>query len=284
MKPLTGLPKGTYSKYAAPRPEDLARLSITSVGSYRVDRRAYKCSRLNGHPAQHMLYVLKGSADGVIAGKPSHCEPGSLWFTRKDRPYEYWLAPDCDDWQGYWIEYDGPWAEHLWAMTGLSDVVHVPGCFEARPVVEELHRAVMTGSAAGTHEATALLWRLFSVAEANLAGVRTRSDTVQAAIDRVQRFVRERLEAPVGLPDMAKVAGLSAFHFARVFRQRTGFSPAAYVRTVRMSKAQELLRRGDLNVKQVGQAVGYPTVQHFSAVFKQTTGLSPRAFLRAHRA
>lgn len=272
----------TYYRYVSARPEDLARLSITSVGHF-LGKGNFRCSRLNGHHVQHLIYTLRGSAIGDLAGQRSRCEPGSLWFTRKDKPYEYWIDPDCLEWEGYWVEYDGAWAPQLWEMTGLSDVTHVPGCFEARPIVEAIHQGVLEGRAATNHESAALLWRLFAVAEANLAGARTRADTAAAAVERVQRHVRERLGTPIGLRDLARIAGLSPFHFARVFRHRTGFTPAAYVRTVRIGKAQELLRRGELNVKQVGQEVGYPAVQHFSAVFKQATGLSPRAFARQNR-
>ena len=59
--------------------------------------------------------------------------------------------------------------------------------------------------------------------------------------------------------------------------------PMAYVRQVRGERAKSLLLRGDLNIPEVGQGVGYPVLQHFSRMFRMQTGASPRAFLRAER-
>lgn len=282
MIPVIQTSTATYARYAHPKPVDLNRLSVTSVGHY-TGKSGFKCSRLKGHHVQHLLYVLRGSARAEIAGQRSRSAPGSLWFTPKDQPYEYWIDPACDEWEGYWIEYDGLWARELWAMTGLVGVTHVPDCFEARPVVEELHRQVLDGTPAGMHAAAALLWRLFAVAEARLAGQRAQADSAQAGIERAQQHVREHLAEALALRDLARVARMSPYHFARIFRERTGFAPAAYVRMVRINRAQELLRGGAASIKQVGPAVGIPTPQHFSAVFKKVTGQSPRAFVRLHR-
>jgi transcriptional regulator GlxA family with amidase domain len=161
-------------------------------------------------------------------------------------------------------------------------VTHIPHCFEAQAVAEELHGRLLNDGNAGLHEATALLWKLFAIFERTISGQK-RTQLGASGVHAAQRYVLENLSGSVGLEEMAKAANLSAFHFARVFRQKTGFTPAAYVRSVRIGRARELLRKGELSIKQVGQAVGYPLAHHFSAVFKQSTGLSPREFVRTHR-
>lgn len=89
----------------------------------------------------------------------------------------------------------------------------------------------------------------------------------------------EHLGEPITLGVLAAAARISKFHFTRVFRQKTGFTPMAYVRTLRISKAQELLRQGHLNVSEIGRAVGYPVVQRFSEAFKKVTGWAPRQYV-----
>jgi hypothetical protein len=72
------------------------------------------------------------------------------------------------------------------------------------------------------HDAAALLWRTLALAEGALAGTRIRVDTTQAAIQRAERFVRDRIMDRLTLKDLARAAALSEFHFARIFHRRTG--------------------------------------------------------------
>ena len=106
---------------------------------------------------------------------------------------------------------------------------------------------------------------------------------IQQAIGNAQSFAHQKFSQPIGLAEMAQAADLSPFHFARVFHKQTGFTPVQYLRTVRLNRAKELLRKDSMNVSEVGRAVGYPIVQHFSAVFKKTTGVSPKEFSKSFK-
>lgn len=270
----------SYSiRYTSPRPADAALLSVISIGHYKAHA-GFSLNRSTGHPVEHLIYTIAGEAHGVIAGQRSTAKAGSIWLMPKDKPYRYWC--DGTDWEGRWIEYDGAWARKLWTMMSLDGVTHVPRCFEAQDAVEEIHARLRKDGNRGIHESTGLLWRLFAILERAVSGKRS-AETAFSGVQTAQQFVAEQLREPIVLDDLAHAAKLSTFHFARVFRRKTGFTPAAYVRSVRISRARELLRQGDLSIKQIGQAVGYPQPQHFSAVFKLAAGISPREFQRAHR-
>jgi AraC-like DNA-binding protein len=266
---------------ASPKPADYALLSVTSVGHFRIVP-PFKLDRSRGHRSEHLIYTIDGEARGLIAGQESVAQAGSIWLMPKDKGYQYWCDPNPGYWEGRWTEYDGAWARKLWTMMGLDGITHIPGCFEAQGVVEELHGRLHADGNLGLHEAAALLWKLFAICERAVSGQK-RAQVGASGINAAQRYVLEHLAGRLNLEDLARAANLSPFHFARVFRQKTGFTPAAYVRSVRIGRARELLRSGDLSIKQVGQAVGYPLAHHFSAVFKQSTGVSPRDFVRTHR-
>jgi len=80
--------------------------------------------------------------------------------------------------------------------------------------------------------------------------------------------------------DLARVAHLSEAQFARVFRREMGLTPMDYLRRVRVDRARVLLARTELNVEEVGRAVGLPELSHFSRLFRALQGRSPRAFRR----
>ncbi|MEX2151649.1 MAG: methylated-DNA--[protein]-cysteine S-methyltransferase [Steroidobacteraceae bacterium] len=66
-------------------------------------------------------------------------------------------------------------------------------------------------------------------------------------IERVITHIDRQRERPPGLDELARIAGLSVFHFSREFRRWAGLSPARYLRTVALSAAKhELDRRGSV--------------------------------------
>ncbi|MDA7001708.1 helix-turn-helix domain-containing protein, partial [Agrobacterium salinitolerans] len=77
------------------------------------------------------------------------------------------------------------------------------------------------------------------------------------------------------LAEIAEIAGMSAFHFSRLFKKATGLSPSRYFIRLRMTRAQQLLQETDLSIIRVGFAVGYSSPSHFSQVFRRETGLLP---------
>lgn len=100
-------------------------------------------------------------------------------------------------------------------------------------------------------------------------------------LKRVIDFIEAHLAEPLTLDLLADVAGLSVFHFARVFRQATGFSPYRYVSERRLMRAQRMLMAPELAVNEIALACGFPRHANFSAAFARARGMSPSAF-RAH--
>ena len=92
---------------------------------------------------------------------------------------------------------------------------------------------------------------------------------------RLRDHVCARLRASITLGELAAVAGLSPYHFARVFRRTTGQSPNGYVIAQRLTHAAHLLRRTRLTVAHVASEVGYQDARHFSRLFQRRFGCPP---------
>lgn len=94
-------------------------------------------------------------------------------------------------------------------------------------------------------------------------------------VDRVAEYVEAELSGTVTLDRLARVAGLSPFHFARAFKAATALSPHQFVMARRMHRATLLLTGTTAPVPEVAAAVGLSNVSHFRRLFRRTTGVLP---------
>jgi transcriptional regulator GlxA family with amidase domain len=101
---------------------------------------------------------------------------------------------------------------------------------------------------------------------------------LRRARDHADRHFAETLD----LEALARVAGLSKFHFQRTFLATYGVTPAAYVSQRRVERAQDLLRATNLTVTEVCHAVGFSSLGSFSSRFRELVGESPRDFQRRY--
>ena len=106
---------------------------------------------------------------------------------------------------------------------------------------------------------------------------RLTDDQLRRAIDYIQDHIREALD----LGSIARAAGLSAFHFARLFKAATGDTPFQFVTRARMERAKELLRKTRLPISDVAERVGYQQPSHFSARFRSVSGCRPDAYRKS---
>ncbi len=96
---------------------------------------------------------------------------------------------------------------------------------------------------------------------------------------RAREVLHDRLAENVTLGDLALAAGLSRYHFLRVFRAATGLPPHAYQTTIRIAAAKRLLRAG-LPAGQVALDTGFADQSHFSRHFRRRVGVTPAEFQR----
>lgn len=129
--------------------------------------------------------------------------------------------------------------------------------------------------------ATALAARLLSrYSRQAFVSVEYRGRLPRAKLNRVEEFVAANLANSFALADLANLAGMSPFHFARLFRDSLGTSPHQYVIGRRMEKAKELLIYSDLKIAEICRELGYESQSHFSETFRRAVGAAPSVFRR----
>jgi AraC family transcriptional regulator len=103
-----------------------------------------------------------------------------------------------------------------------------------------------------------------------------------AAIRRAIAYIEENPARTISLQELAIAAGLSRFHFSRIFKHKLGISPARYVERTRIERAKRLIINADMSLANVALAVGFADQSHFSRRFRFHEGRTPAGFAREH--
>lgn len=100
------------------------------------------------------------------------------------------------------------------------------------------------------------------------------------AMTRVMAHIEENIGENLTLGTLAEVACVSRFHFARMFRLSTGFSPMAYVLRQRIERARLQLAEGHEKLSDLAAELGFCDQSHFTRLFRRMTGFTPREYAR----
>lgn len=97
-------------------------------------------------------------------------------------------------------------------------------------------------------------------------------------IATVIEYIRENFISDLVIEDLADRAGLKPVQFRKLFLRELGQAPKKFLTSVRIGKAEELLRKTDLNVNEIADATGFRDRNYFSSAFKHATGRTPSEF------
>jgi AraC-like DNA-binding protein len=112
----------------------------------------------------------------------------------------------------------------------------------------------------------------------NLTTVRSVKHCGRQVIRRAMDYLAADLDHKISLEATARTAGLSRYHFLRVFKQETGLSPHLFRTLRRIDRAKALLR-GGTPLSETALSVGFSDQSHFSNTFRKYTGATPGQYL-----
>ena len=97
----------------------------------------------------------------------------------------------------------------------------------------------------------------------------------KSKILRITEYIDEHTDEQLSLATLAQIAGVSTFHFARMFKVDTGMTPHKYVLNHRVNKARQLLEQGNKSLAEIAYDVGFSSQSHMITSFKRYVGTSP---------
>jgi AraC-like DNA-binding protein len=256
--------------------------SIT-VSDFRCNARAGDKPFVEQHRCHSLSYVRKGSfgcasrgrlfelvAGSILVGHPGDEYICSHDHVCGDECLSFFLSPEL-------VQAIGARAE-LWQIGAVPPLPELM-------VLGELAQAAAEGrSDVGLDE----VGTLFAGRFVEVASERRRRRPVATARDR-RRAVETALwidansQRQIDLDRAAAQAGISSFHFLRLFSGVLGVTPHQYLVRARLRHAARLLADDDRPVTAVAYDVGFGDLSNFVRTFHRAAGVSPRRFRQASR-
>jgi AraC family transcriptional regulator len=160
-------------------------------------------------------------------------------------------------------------------------------CTRSDGVISSIGMALL-----GELESAGLSGRLYAESLANLLAVHLLRHYTSGGSDlqritgglsaqklkHVLAFVAENYSNDIHLAELASVAGMSCFHFAREFKRSTGTTPHQYLIKFRVERAKALLAEAELPLTEVGLQSGFSHQSHFTRLFRRFTGTTPHCY------
>lgn len=263
---------------------ELARSALLTVVDFRCDATPASPTFMEVHGCHSVSFVRRGSfgcrtrgqAHELVAGSVLIGHPGDEFLCTHDH---HDGGDECLSFQ-----LSDELVASLDGDTKVWQVGALPPLQELMLLGELAQLAAEGESDVGLDEAgLALAGRFVEVAGTTCrppprTSSRDRRRAVEAAL-----FLDERCEAAIPLERLAADAGLTPFHFLRLFKSVLGVTPHQYLVRARLRRAARLLSSDTPAITDVAFAVGFGDLSNFVRTFHRVAGVSPRAFRKASR-
>ena len=262
----------------------ILRSSSFSITDYRCCAGPADAPFTEVHGGFSVSYVRKGSFGYHLRGRPFELVAGSILVGHQGD--EYICTHDHHVGGDECLSFE--LAPALVDSLGGSNDVWRAGCVPPLPelmVLGELAQAAADGSNDVSLEEAGLMLvtRFVDV----VSGRRYKPGSARAC-DR-RRAVEAALwldahaHKPISLDRAAQNAGLSPFHFLRLFALVLGVTPHQYLVRSRLRRAARLLADDNRPITEIAFDVGFGDLSNFVRTFRRAAGMSPRRFRAAAR-
>ena len=223
-----------------------------------------------------LMYIQKGSLVLNLNGRKRTVSKGRLLLLDCYSRHAYSTETG---WECLWCHFDGITARH-WYQNIVSRFGNVLSLPDPQPIISKLGSIYDVFSSGSIVREPLLSKYLTDILTAIL--LYTPSDaTAESYIslaEKVTAYISEHFAEKITVSRLASLAGLSDYHFIRIFKRQTGFTPHEYILNTRMNTARYLLKNSTLSVKDICFSTGFSCESVFCSAFKRTEGITPAQY------
>ena len=231
-------------------------------------------------PEYQLLYIIEG--EGVFHSrnvKEAPLKEGDFFLLFPGEWHSY-HPTGKQGWKKYWIGFKGQNIDDRVRAQFLSPtkpIYHVGYSAEIVALYKQAYAAALEEAAYSQQLMAGIVNHLIGMMyslERNIQ-LKSRNQTHVEMISKARLRIRESLESPLTIQQVAEEMGVSYSNFRKLFKEHTGLSPATYQQDQRLQRAKELLSTTDMSIKEIAYRLDFESPDYFSAKFKLKTGRKP---------
>ncbi len=237
-------------------------------GDYHLERKDYQ--------SYLVMYVESGEGFVEILDRRYAAGAGDVILIDCRSPHRYYTTKG---WEIYWAHFAGNVSARLYEMITFRQgcVLDARGLSDVRSCVIDIVDRVLQEGFPDELALSALIHTLLAKllplqSEAKIDGHLSR------AVGEGVLLIQTRYGEPLRLEEIARSVGLSCYHFARLFKSETKFSPHDFLIVTRIDRAKILLKMTAKSIKEIAFECGFRSEVSFVTTFKRRTLLTPTEF------
>lgn len=224
-----------------------------------------------------LFYMYSGRCRVNSDGKTRETEAGYFTLMDVHCHHEFTFTEDS---HVLWLYFDGPLGETYYDIISQADADTVKNTKELNllPFMQNLfqdfrlHRVIRDAEVSGG---------ITEALQTFLQSPVTSSNRLQhqISVENACSYINDNFSRSLTLEELSSNAGMSPYHFTRIFTEQTGSTPHQYVIAVRVNAAKYFLGRADCPpIKEIAFDCGFNSESSFCSVFRKWTGNTPSEF------
>lgn len=226
-------------------------------------------------------YVVDGECSITIEGKEYLVKAGDWVFIPAGAEHSYFNKKGAT-FSKYWFHFDLYPNVDIFKFLSLPFKINVGVKGKVKRLFSSLVSHAESNNLADKLMVKSLIISLLvefiKVARPEGVSIKSRE---QNRIDDLLRFINENLDKELSIEILAEKYFAHPNHFIRAFKDKTGLTPAKYIKSKRMEMAKRLLESTDLSAVEITEKIGLIDPAHFSRLFKEYYNMPPAKY-RAH--
>lgn len=266
------------SEYYFFTPSNLAKslfFHLICTGKFFCDQNYYV--ERDKYNSYLLMYIVKGQGTVWYNDKTYTAKENDLVIVNCHNPHRYYTDTG---WTTLWLHYDGNTSKDLFdliydrfgCVIPLSNCLIIPKymnlILDAARACGPLSEPLISCYIQRMLAELLMLSYDFNLPEPD------KSDPILEAMAFIEANFKEKLNLKV----IASHVNISPFHFARTFKKDTGHSPYEYVMKTRINHAKMLLKKTNLQIKEIAGECGFSAESNFVVNFRNNVGVTPREF------
>jgi len=219
------------------------------------------------------MYVKKGRMEVHYKSHKFIANEGSFIFLDC---YHSHLYKALEETQFDWIHFNGnssrEYFEYLFQKHGCVFSLENYG-----DIPDFMNRilSMMETDKVDEHATSILIHRiLYELAKISNHANHSLEETIKNAVT----FIEEHYSKDITLNDIADHVKISPYHFSRIFKKQTSYTPHQYLINYRINNAKKLLYSSSYSINEIANLCGFNSVSHFVTTFRNHTNFSPKKY------